>query len=330
MRKAFGMLLAVLIVTAFMAVPARAAETYRWGGGATGGGWFVAISAGAKLLSQELKGRYVFTNVPSPSVASNMRRLQSGEFDTTWVDFYTLYHAWHGSDMFKEDGRIRNFRIVANVRKHINIYVVLDDSPIKTLSDIKGKKVSVTMPGMGSHVICKQSLSALGLWNQIQKKNLGFGASARALGDRQIDVFCSSGGPTLPVVIQLSHQKKIRFLSMTKKEQQLIVSKNKMYSAARTPGFKRLKGMEKPFNTISYNALWVVNKRMSNDAVYQMVKTTATPKNLEKLVKVIRYWSRLSGRLQFLKNYGMYVHPAAARYWKERGVNLPPEIVKAF
>jgi TRAP-type uncharacterized transport system substrate-binding protein len=69
---------------------------------------------------------------------------------------------------------------------------------------------------------------------------------------------------------------------------------------------------------------------MSDEAVYEMIKIAADPANLKKLASTAGYWKTLNGDFSALQTHKMLIHPAAARYWKERGVDVPQEIVKGF
>ena len=71
-----------------------------------------------------------------------------------------------------------------------------------------GKKVNLLNKGSGSNVNCRNIMEGAGILDKIEVRNLGFSDSARALGDRQIDVFCSAGAPFLiPALTQLSITK---------------------------------------------------------------------------------------------------------------------------
>lgn len=323
-------LLAGILISGYMAAgPAAGAELFMFGGGPAGGGWGAAVPVGVQLLNRELKGKYTFQNVPTTNSLTNVRNVANGQFATSWADIPTVFNAWNGTGAFKDDGQIRDMRVIANVRRHIQIFVVLEGSPVQTISGLKGKVVNMVTRGTSANAICTNTLTALGLIDKIQPRYLAFAAAARALGDRQIDVYCSSGGPSIPAVMELSAQKPVRYLSMTEGEQKKVHTRAEYYHPFTTPPYK-IHGMEKPFKTVAYNALWIVGKKMSDDAVYQMLKVIAEPKNLENLSKAVRYWSDLNGDLSMLKPLKIPVHPAAAKYWRERKFNVPDEIVKGF
>lgn len=308
------------------------AQTYRFGGGPSGGGWHPAVSAGTQLINKNIKGKpYKFQYSPSNGSVDNVRRVGLGDFASAWGHVVQAYQSWYGVGLFKKDGANRNFRIIANVRAQTQIIAVLARSPIKTFSDMKGKVVNLLAKGTGSNVNCQNIFKGLGLMDSIKPRYLGFAAAGRALGDRQVDVFCSAGAPfKIPALTELSLRKPVRYISMSEAEQKKLTTKYKFYAPKTIPVQKDVKGMTEPARSFAYDVFWLVHKKVSDDAVYNMVKIAADPANLKKLAATAGYWKTLSGNFGSLKTHKMYVHPAAARYWKERGVNVPSEIVKGY
>jgi len=88
--------------------------------------------------------------------------------------------------------------------------------------------------------------------------------------------------------------------------------------------------MDKPAVAIGYDVWWIVSKKMSDQAVYDILKVIADPKNLKTLASTSGYWKSLTGKFDSLKEHKIYVHPAAAKYWTEQGVKVPDEIVKGY
>lgn len=324
-----GLLLAGAAVA--LATTAQAAEQYRIGGGPAGGGWHPAVSAGAQLLNSELGGKYKFNYSPSNGSVDNVRRVSLGDFDTAWGHVGQAFQSWNGVGLFKKDGASKDFRVIANVRKQTQIIAVLADSPIKSYSDMKGKVVNLLNKGSGSNVNCNNIFKGVGLLDQIKVRNLGFSASARALGDRQIDVFCSAGAPFLiPALTQLSISKPIRYISLTAAEQKKVTDASPFYSAITIPVQKDVRGMKDPAKSIAYDVYWLAHKKMSASAVYDLLKVVADPKNLKKLAATAGYWKTLNGDFTNLKSVKIPVHPAAAKYWNERGAKVPAEVVKSY
>ena len=310
---------------------AQAEESYRIGGGPAGGGWHPAVSAGAQLLNAELGDKYKFNYSPSNGSVDNVRRVSLGKFDTSWGHIGQVFQAWNGVGLFKEDGANKDFRVIANVRKQSQIVAVLADSPIKSFSDMKGKIVNLLNKGSGSNVNCNNIMKGAGIADSIDARNLGFSASARALCYRQIDVYCSAGAPFLiPALTQLSISKPVRYISLTDEEQAAVIKTNPFYAAITIPVQKDVKGMDAPAKSIAYDVFWIAHKGMSDAAVYDMLKVAAEPANLKKLAATAAYWKTLNGDFSNLEVLGIPVHPAAAKYWKERGVDVPAKVVLGY
>ena len=117
---------------------------------------------------------------------------------------------------------------------------------------------------------------------------------------------------------------------MTAEEQKKVIADNKFYVPITIPKQADVKGMDAPADTIAYDVWWIAHKQMSDDSIYNMLKVIAAPDNLQQLTKTARYWRDLSGNFNALKEHKIFVHPAAAKYWKERGIDVPTEVVKGY
>lgn len=314
-----------------VATAAHAAESYRFSGAPAGGGWHPAISAGTQLLNDKVGDKFKFEYKPSLGSVENVRRISLGDADTTWAHVVQVYQSWTGTGLFKKDGKSHDFRIIANVRKQSQIVAVLADSPIKSYQDMKGKVVNLLSKGTGSHVNCVNIFKGVGIFDDIDARHLGFSDSARALGDRQVDVFCSAGAPfKIPSLTALSISKPVRYIGMTAEEQANVVKTLPFYAPITIPVQPDVKGMDSEARSIAYDVFWLVNKSMSDDAVYSMLNVVADPANLKQLAATAGYWKTLSGDFNTLQALKLPVHPAAAKYWREKGSDVPDSVVKGF
>ncbi len=208
-----------------LAATAQAAETYRMGGGPSGGAWHPSWSAATQLLTKELGSKYRFQYTPTAGSVDNARRVRLQEVASGWAHIPQVYQSWYGTGLFKKDGPSKDFRVIANVRQQTQIIAVLANSPIKSFSDMKGKVVNLLAKGSGSNVNCQNIFKGVGLLDKIDARYLGFSAAGRALGDRQIDVYCSAGAPfTIPALTELSLRKPVRYIGMTADEQRKMTS----------------------------------------------------------------------------------------------------------
>ena len=255
----------MIVVSALaFASAANAAETFRMGGGPSGGAWHPAWSAATQQLTKLIGAKYMFQYSPSQGSVENVRRVRLGELASGWAHIPQIYEAWTGTGGFAKDGANQDFRIIANVQEQMQITAVLAESPIKSFQDMKGKVVNLLAKGSGSSVNCVNIFTALGLMDQIEQRYLGFAAAGRALADRQVDVYCSAGVPyTIPALTEISLRKPVRYISMTPDEQKKVVSSYKFYAPATIPPQKDVKGVDTPSLTIGYDVWWIVSKKVS-------------------------------------------------------------------
>jgi TRAP transporter TAXI family solute receptor len=310
---------------------ANAADIYRMGGGPSGGAWHPAWSAATQLLNEKLGSKERFQYSPSQGSVDNARRVRLQEFASGWAHIPQVYQSWTGTGGFEKDGPSQDFRVIARVRQQTQIVAVLADSPIKSFSDMKGKVVSLLAKGSGSSANCVNIFKGLDLFDKIEARYLGFAASGRALGDRQIDVYCSAGVPfQIPALTELSITKPVRYISMTPEEQKKLTTIYKFYSPVTIPVQKDVQGMDKPAASIGYDVWWIVSKKTPDNVITDMLNVIGDPENLKKLASTSSYWNSLSGKFDALVPYKIYVHPAAAKYWNAHGEKVPAEIVKGY
>ena len=331
MRKILALALALGLAALFAAAPADAApERYRWASGPAGGGWNPAVGAATQFLNTKLGDKYNFTAMTSQGSIENIRRIGTNQIQIAWAHVVQMWEQWHGKGQFEKDGAKQTFRVVANIYAQAQNIVVLKDSPIKTYADMAGKRVNLLTRGSGSFIVCRDIFTSLGLIDKIQPRYLNFESGMNALGDGQLDVFCGAGTPNYtPAIAQLSVLKPLRFVSMTEADQKMISGKFPFYLPFTIPPIPdEVKGVDTPTRTIKYDVWWIVNSKVSDRAVYEMVKTIN--ENLQQLSQAAVFWKYMNGDFQALKAHKMLAHPAAARYWKEKGVKVPDEVVKGF
>ena len=208
------MLIGIMVVSALVALVATPAfsevKQYKFGGGTSGGPWFVGVGAAVPVLNQHSQGKFSFTYGASAGSVENARRAATYEYDTGFAHVTTLYEALNAIGSFK-GRKVNNLRLIAKVMDLTHIWAALKESSVKTLPDLAGKKVNLGPPGSGTLVNSLYILDALGLADKVQRQTLTFAGGASAMADRQIDVTTGAGIPfTVPAVIGSRSKKSVR------------------------------------------------------------------------------------------------------------------------
>ena len=139
--------------------------------------------------------------ISSGGSAANIESMNLGDAQLGFVQSDVMAYAYNGERTFAETGAVTNFSTVANLYME-QVQIVTVDPSIKTVDDLKGKRVSIGAPGSG---VFYNAVDVLGVYGLDVEKDItptyqNFNDSAEALKDAQIDAaFVVAGAPTTAV-----------------------------------------------------------------------------------------------------------------------------------
>jgi uncharacterized protein len=305
-------------------------KKYVIGSGAMGGAWRVGLGACAQLLNEQFKDKYFFTTAASGGSVENLRRIMAGEYHTCWAFINNMDEAWKGVGVFEGQKPFKDMRVLEKVTDQACSVAVLAKSPIKSFSDFSGKKVNLGPAGTGLVFIFRTMFKALDLTDKVRVSYLNHDGAAQALKDGQLDVVVSPGGPYVsPAVVEISRSVPIRIVEPTIEEEKKIEPllpylKVSPIPANKAPG----ENADKPRKAYFYSTYWIALASMPDDVIYDILNATQDPKNKELLNKVINLWEDAGPDFSVVAKIGVPLHSGAVKFWKEKGVKLPPEIIK--
>ncbi len=334
MGRRFGMyaLAGILLITLTAVQTVEAAEVQRYvmGSGPMGGPWRIGVGAGVQLINEQLKDKYFFTAAASGGSVENTRRLAAGEYDTIWIQGGNMYEVWTGTGLFAGKQPYTEMRMMEYLIDQALNIVVLAKSPIRTLSDLAGKKVNMGPAGSGWVDITKTMMKSLGIENKVKANYLNFEAGAQALKDGQLDATFSPGGPfATPAIVEISRSVPIRLLEPHPEEAKKIVAAIPYLHVGVIPANKAPgENSDRDRKAFCGAVYWVAQARMPEQVVYDLLKVTQEPKNKELLGKVLSYWTTAGPQFDEIANFKIPLHPGAAKFWKEQGAKIPAEMLK--
>ncbi|MBR1694036.1 MAG: TAXI family TRAP transporter solute-binding subunit, partial [Selenomonas sp.] len=181
------------------------------GTGGTAGTYYPIGGAMAEVLNKDIPGMNASAQSTGASVA-NINMLKDGSVDLAIVQNDITYYAVNGTEMFK-DKKVEGLKGIATLYPETCQAVTLESSGIKSIADLKGKKVAVGAAGSGVEANARQIMEAYGVtYNDIQVQYLSFAEAASALKDGNIDAaFLTAGYPT-SAVQDIASQHKVRLL----------------------------------------------------------------------------------------------------------------------
>jgi hypothetical protein len=277
-------LLAVAAVTAVAGCGGSSQEAQKQflniGTGGTAGTYYPIGGAMAEILNNNIKGMNASAQSTGASVA-NINMLKEGSIDLAIVQNDITYYAVNGTEMFK-DNAVKNIKGIATLYPETCQFVTLDSSGIKSIADLKGKRVAVGAAGSGAEANARQILEAYGItYDDITVQYLSFGEGASALKDGNVDAaFLTAGYPTASVQ-DISSQNKIRLLPVGDKEADALIAKYPFYTKTTVPA-GTYAGFDEDVKTISVMSMLVANDKVDDKLGYDIAKAIFS--NLDRIV----------------------------------------------
>lgn len=292
-----------------------------WTGG-TGG---VYYPLGVKL--SELLNKYasdVVTVSVSTSGASvaNMRALAAGDANLIFVQNDIAYYGYKGIYMF-EGSRIDVVRGVAVLYPEVVQIVVRADSGIKSIYDLRGKRVAVGAAGSGTAVEAELILRAAGLWDAITPQYMDFATAASALKLGQVDAaFVVAGIPT-SAVLELSATIPVNLVEVPDEVLNKLVEQGYRFFTRYTVPAGTYTGMTSDVRTVAVMAMLAVRADVPEHVVYTVLKVM-----FDRLSELREAHARAKDieLARALEGMPIPLHPGAIRFYQEKGISVPAEL----
>lgn len=313
MKKLLGVFVAVLFVIGMVA-PVFAADTKLiLATGGTAGTYYPFGGAMAKIWNSKIPGMNVTAQTTGAS-AENIRLVNKKEAELALVQSDTLDFAFNAKEAFKEP--LKGMSAIAVLYPEIIQVVVRADSPVKSIADLKGKKVGVGAPGSGTEANFRQLMDVYGLAkDDVKSQYLSFAESAEQFKDRHIDAFIVTAGIPNSAIMDISTQHEIRILSIPADMAAKLTAKYPFLAVAKVPA-GTYKNQAQDVMTVAVNAVLIAGNDLSADVVYGLTK--ALFDNQAELATAHAKGKELN--IQYaVQGVSIPYHPGALKYYKEKG-----------
>lgn len=249
---------------------------------------------------------------------SNVMELLDGNAELAFCQSDVMAYAYEGTNLFEEVGAIDCFSTVAALYME-QVQIVTLDPEIKTVADLAGKKVSIGAAGSGVFFNAIDILGVYGLTEaDIVPTYQGFGDSANALKDGQIDAaFVVAGAPTTAIT-DLATTKDVHLVALDDEHVAKLLETSPYY-AKNVISADTYTGLDGDVTTVAVGAVVLAANTVSEDAVYALCADIFD--NAADLVTSHAKYGELS------LEYGASIasvpyHPGAAKYFAEKGFTV--------
>lgn len=239
--------------------------------GGTAGTYFPLGGALAEIWNKNIPKMNANATATGAS-AANIAMLAKGEVDVIFVQNDAAYYALNDLEIYKGKGT-KNIRGLACLYNETVQLIALQDSGIKTVADLKGKRVSVGAAGSGVELNARQVLEAAGLsYADIKVQYLSFAESASNLKDGNIDAAFNTAGAPTAAIQDLGASKKITIVAIDGEVAKKLMGKYQFYTPEKLPAGTYM-GQTADVWTVSVKSMLAVSSKLDAQLVYDLLKT---------------------------------------------------------
>lgn len=204
-------------------------------------------------------------------------------------------------------------RVLAPLYQELVHLVVMADSPVTRIADLRGRRVCLGDDSSGGPQLPKQILAAAGLQSRhVKASQLSLAEAAERLADGQIDAFfCVEGQPS-PTIRELAIKADIRLVPIGTEyglganvplSTEAVISEDVYRGVGRTP-------------TLGFLAVWAGHVSLDTDLVYALTRAVWHSGNRLLRDTVL---AGAPAPLQRAASLDLPYHPGAKQFYRDFG-----------
>ncbi len=292
------------------------------GTGGITGVYYPTGGAIAKIVNKKRKVYGIRATVESTGGSVfNVNAVMSGDLEFGVVQSDRQYQAINGLAEWKDKGPQKDLRAVFSIHPESVTLVATVDSGIKTIKDLKGKRVNIGNPGSGQRQNAIDALSAVGIdyKKDIKAEGVKAAEAPGLLQDGRLDAFFYTvGHPSGAIKEATAGATKVRFVAVEGPGIDKLISEKPYYAKSVIP-VKLYPGAvnKEDVPTFGVKATFVTSAKVPDDVVYAITKEVFD--NFETFKKLHPAYQVLTKK-GMLEGLSAPIHPGAMKYYKEVGL----------
>ena len=249
---------------------------------------------------------------------ANVEAIASGTLESGFAQSDVAYWAYAGTGTFEGKSRIQGLRVIASLYPEAIHLVARKGSGIKSVKNLKGKRLSLDEPGSGTLVDALIVLNAYGLSvkdvvAEYVKPNL----AVEKMRNNKLDAFFIVAGYPTRSVEELASTVGAVLVPIDGSEAAAMVESSRFFSADVIPA-GTYQGIGNT-DTVSVGAQWVIGAAADEQLVYEITKALWN-RNSRWLFDNGHAKGKEITRETALDGIAIPLHPGAERYYREIGM----------
>jgi len=309
----------VIALALCLAIPSVYAAKRRYLSIASGwvtGAYFPFAGAVSRVAWKHLKAQNIKVTAESSGASvANSKLIGNKDTDFALLQNDIASYAYNGQMMFKKP--------ISNLLGCMTLYpetiqiVARNAADIKTVADLKGKKVSIGPLGSGTAENAKQILAAWGLSvDDIKVQQLKSSQASDYMKDGRLDAYFNTTAAPAAHIIDTHVLVPSHIVPISGPNAEKLMKEYSFY-AVDTIAAGLYKGVDQPVQTIAVMAMLAARADLEEDVVYSIVK--AIWSDLDQIKKAHAKFKQLDAQ-KALVGMSVPLHPGAKKYYKEIGL----------
>lgn len=249
----------------------------------------------------------------------NLRKVRELDLDMGVVQSDWQFHATQGSEVFADTGNDPSLRSIFSIYSEPFTVVARKDANIKTLNDLKGKRINIGNKGSGHRATMEILMEALGWGSSLfsQVSELSSSDQSKALCDREFDAMIfMAGHPSASIKAATSDCESV-LINVEGPAVDQLVEENSYYHHVTIPA-GMYRGNPDEIKSFGVGATLVSSKETPDEVIYELTKAVFS--NFLEFKKLHPAFHSLDKTRMVSESLTAPLHAGAIKYYREVGL----------
>jgi uncharacterized protein len=313
-------LLGVTLAAPVMAQKAGWPKSMTLGTASVGGTFFIYGQVWATLAGDTIGVPISTQQTQGPN--QNIILVDSKQVELGMTTMGIALQAWKGEGAWTQGKKFQNVRALFPMYDTPFHFITTDKTGIKSVKDLNGRTVGVGPRAGTPGTYFPLMFEALG----VKPSAIRYGGASDMggqLGDGLLDAFPFAAGLPISAYSEIEAQRSVVFFGFTRDEIKTLTTKFPELAETKIPAgtYKTLKEDQPTVGVFNFA---IAHKDLPDDLVYEIVK--AVMDNNQRMVQG-HAAAVETVPANATKNTFLPFHPGAAKYFREKGVNIADNLV---
>jgi TRAP transporter TAXI family solute receptor len=245
----------------------------------------------------------------------NIRLLSQGKLQFAIANSSITYFAVRGAGGWEQPQDVRG---VMTLFPNVAMFVVPAGSPIKSVADLRGRRVYLGPEGAGFEFFVTPILAAHGL--ELADLEARYGSQQSAvdlLGDGSVDAAMIGGGVPNPALAQIAQANPVRLVPYDGEAKRKLIEDYPFFKPATIPG-GTYAGIDEDYHGLDVGAAHLITAADADDSLVEEF-TRLVWENRAKIAERHRAARAITAE-NVVRGNGIEFHPGAVRFFRAAGL----------